>query len=100
MLPLSQFLLLQTAAPDAIVRLQNTNLEDREAIKEMYFKKLHQHSIEQFLMDQLERCQGKGGLLIQVPGSFIFSNDNLLVLMRALWFSRLQLTVTCWLMMN
>jgi hypothetical protein len=65
-LPLSQFLLLQTAAPDAIVRLQNTALEEQEAIKEMYFKKLHLHSIEEFLIDQLQRCEGKGGLLIQV----------------------------------
>ena len=39
-LPLSQFLLLQTAAPDAIVCLQNTVLEEQETIKEMYFKKL------------------------------------------------------------
>lgn len=65
-LPLSQFLLLQTAAPDAIVRLQITRLEGREAIEEMYFQKLHLHSIEEFLKDQFQRCEGKGGLLIQV----------------------------------
>jgi hypothetical protein len=65
-LPLSQFLLLQTAAPDAIVRLQNTPLEEQKTVEEMYFKKLHLHSIEEFLIDQLQRCEGKGGLLIQV----------------------------------
>ena len=65
-LPLSQFLLLQTAAPDAVVRLQNTALEEQKAIEEMYFKKLHHHSIEEFLTDQLQQCEGKGGLLIQV----------------------------------
>ena len=66
MLPLSQFLLLQTAAPDAIVRLQNTALKEQKAIKEMYFKELHLHSIEDFLIDQLQKYEGKGGLLIQV----------------------------------
>ena len=70
-LPLSQFLLLQTAAPDAIVRLQNTVLEEQEAIKEIYFKKLHLHSIEDFLTNQLWRCEGKGGLLIQVNSSVL-----------------------------
>ena len=70
-LPLSQFLLLQTAAPDAIVRLQNTVLEEQEAIKEMYFKKLHLHSIEDFLTDQLRQCEGKGGLLIQVTSPIL-----------------------------
>ena len=60
MLPLSQFFLLQTAAPDAIVRLQNTNLEEREVIERMYFKKQHHHSIEKFLTDQLKQCEDKG----------------------------------------
>ena len=63
---LSQFLLLQTAAPDAIVRLQNTSLEKRELVEDIYFKKQHHHSIEEFLIDQLKWCDGKGGLLIQV----------------------------------
>lgn len=71
MLPLSQFLILQTAAPDAIVRLQNTNLEKREVIEGMYFKRQHHHSIEEFLNDQLEQCGGKGGLLIQVASSVL-----------------------------
>ena len=77
MVPLSQFLLLQTATPDAIVRLQNTTLKEQKAIKEMYFKKLHLHSIEEFLVDQLQRCEGKGGLLIQVgTGSTVLPIPN------------------------
>ena len=66
MLPLSQFLLLQTAAPDAVIRLQRTSLEERKEIEETYFRKLQQHSIEQFLSDKLQRCEAESGLLIQV----------------------------------
>ena len=57
---------MQTAAPDAIIRLQRTGVEERKEIEEMYFKKLHRHSIEDFLSDQVQRCESKGGLLIQV----------------------------------
>ena len=66
MLPLSQFLLLQTASPDAIIRLESTALEDKNEIREMYFKKLHHQSVEDFLTNQLQQCETKGGLLIQV----------------------------------
>ena len=76
-LPLSQFLLLQTASRDAIVCLKNTNLEGREAIEEMYFKKLYLHSIEEFLTYQLKQCKGKGGLQIQVTMGAPFGNDIL-----------------------
>ena len=65
-LPLSKFLLLQTAAPDAIVRLKNTAMEQRKEIEEIYFKQQHHHSIVDFMMDQLRRCEAKDGLLIQV----------------------------------
>lgn len=65
-LPLSQFLLLQTAAPAAVIRLETTGLEHRREIKETYFKKLHHQSMEHFLIDQLQGCESKGGLLIQV----------------------------------
>ena len=71
MLPLSQFLLLQTASPDAIIRLESTALEDKNAIRDVYFKKLHHQSIEEFLTNQLQRCETKGGLLIQVISSVI-----------------------------
>ena len=66
MLPLSQFLLLQTASPDAIIRLESTALEDKNEIRKMYFEKLHHQSIEEFLINQLQQCDTKGGLLIQV----------------------------------
>ena len=65
-LPLSQFLLLRTATPDAVIRLARTSLEGRSEIEETYFKKLHHHSIEEFLRDQLDQGKAKGGLLIQV----------------------------------
>ena len=66
MLPLSQFLLLQTASPDAIIRLESTALEDKNEIRKIYFEKLHHQSIEEFLTNQLQQCDTKGGLLIQV----------------------------------
>ena len=70
-LPLSQFLLLQTASPDAIIRLESTALEDKNDIREMYFKELHHQSIEDFLISELQRCGTKGGLLIQVTLIFL-----------------------------
>ena len=69
MLPLSQFLILQTASTNARVCLQTSTLaETKKEDMTKCFKMLnHIHSIEAFLADQLHNCDGKGGLLIQVP---------------------------------
>ena len=105
MLPLSQFLLLQTASPDAIVRLQNTVLEERKEIEEVYFTKLHHQSVEEFLTDQLDRCRTKGGLLIQVTITVLEETHlptflSLIKLCCLIDLSRSPHTVTFWLMMN
>ena len=65
---MSQYLLLQTASPDALVRLEYTQLADqREELSRLYFQEQHHNSIEDFLAHhiQMNNTQG-GGLLMQV----------------------------------
>ena len=97
MLPLSQFLLLQTASPAAIIRLESTALEAKKEIREMYFKELHHQSIEEFLTNQLQRREIKGGLLIQV---ILLQTINVLYSLLFDNLPRSQLTVICWHTMN
>ena len=67
MLNLSKFLLLQTAAPDAIVRLERTALaNEKKLIEEMYFKKQHHSSIDDFLNHHVHDYEADTGLLMQV----------------------------------
>ena len=69
MLPLSRFLILQTASTNARVCLQTSALAEKkkEDMTTCFEMLNHIHSIEEFLADQLQNCSGKGGLLIQVP---------------------------------
>ena len=67
-LKMSQYLLLQTASPDALVRLEYTQLADqREELSRIYFQEQHHNSIEDFLAHHIQanNTQG-GGLLMQV----------------------------------
>jgi len=63
-----QYLLLQTASPDALVRLEYTPLADqREELLRVYFEEQHHNSIEDFLAYQVQRNSTQGeGLLMQV----------------------------------
>ena len=66
---MSQYQLLQTASPDAIVRLQSTSLaSESETIQKIYFGKQAHGSIDSFLKFHL-KYDGEsqaGGLLLQV----------------------------------
>ena len=68
-LKLSQYQLLQTASPDAIVRLQRTNLaRECEQLQQIYFGQQHHSSLNRFLAHHLKRDGDaqSGGLLLQV----------------------------------
>ena len=64
---LSQCLLLQTASPDAFVRLENTSLADQQAVLlKLYNEVQHHASLEDFLEHHLNQSGLQGGLLLQV----------------------------------
>ena len=68
-LKMSQYQLLQTASPDAVVRLQSTSLaSESEEIQKIYFRKQSHSSIDSFLTFCLkhDRESHSGGLLLQV----------------------------------
>jgi adenosylmethionine-8-amino-7-oxononanoate aminotransferase len=68
-LKMSQYQLLQTASPDAIVRLQSTSLaRESETLQKIYFGKQAHGSIEFFLKFHLKynRESHSAGLLLQV----------------------------------
>lgn len=63
----SKFLLLQTASPDAIVRLECTALSDeKDSINRIYLEKQHHRSIVKFLRYFVQNSETEGGLLLQV----------------------------------
>ena len=64
----SQYLLLQMASPDALVRLEQSPLADqKEELLELYFKRQHHNSLEDFLAHHLQRNGTRGeNLLMQV----------------------------------
>ena len=67
MLNLSKYLLLLTAAPDAIVRVECTALKnEKESIEHVYFRQQHHTSIIHFLEHHVNEEQGHFGLLMQV----------------------------------
>jgi len=65
---MSQYLLLQTASPDALVRLEYTSLaHQREELSRLYFQEQHHNSIQEFLTHHIQRnSTRRGGLLMQV----------------------------------
>ena len=64
---MSKYLLLQTASPDAVVRLERTKLVHEERhIKQIYFDRQHHESIADFLGYHVNSYVGEGGLLMQV----------------------------------
>lgn len=66
-LRVSKYLLLQTAAPDAIVRLEHTALaREKRAIESIYFQNQHHTSIEDFLDHLVNGECAESGLLMQV----------------------------------
>lgn len=65
-LNLSKYFLLQTASPDAIVRLEQTALADENTLlKSIYFEQQHHESIEDYLRYHVHDVQ-REGLLMQV----------------------------------
>ena len=68
MLRLSQFLLLQTASDDSLVRLAMTDLAHKqEELMRLYFKEQHHKSIADFVSYYIQNSdEAKEGLLLQV----------------------------------
>lgn len=68
-LKLSQYYLLQTASPDAMVRLQKTSLANKsKVLQQIYFERQHHSSLENFLAYHL-KFDGDAqpvGMLLQV----------------------------------
>ncbi len=59
--------MLQTASPDAIVRLERTDLiDEKKAIENMYFQQQQHNSIDEFLKVHVHDDHGEAGLLMQV----------------------------------
>ena len=64
---MSKFLLLQTASPDAIVRLECTALSDeKDSINQIYSEKQYHRSMIEFLHHFVQSPEAEGGLLLQV----------------------------------
>jgi len=79
-LKMNQYLLLQTASPDALVRLEHTLLADqREELLRLYFQEQHHNSVEDFLAHHIQKNSTRGGgLLMQVTThSHLLSKDEL-----------------------
>ena len=70
---MSKFLLLQTAAPDAIVRLERTELADeKQETENIYFQSQYHSSIEDFLNHHVHEYNIDSGLLMQVCLQAVF----------------------------
>jgi hypothetical protein len=64
---MSKFLLLQTASPDAIVRLECTALfDEKDSISQIYSKEQYHRSMTEFLHHFVHTPTAEGGLLLQV----------------------------------
>ena len=76
---ISQYLLLQTTPPAALVRLRQDKCNLRHQSKRLYqlYRFQHHTSIHDFLCYQMEHDTSRGGLLLQVswvqPYSLIYS---------------------------
>ena len=59
--------MLQTASPDAIVRLECTALADeKESINQIYSEEQYHRSMSEFLQHFIHDYYAEGGLLLQV----------------------------------
>lgn len=69
---MSKYLLLQTASPDGIIRLEHTDINDEKTnIEDIYFRIQCHQSIGDFLETNIKDHVSQLGLLMQV--------DNLLL---------------------
>ena len=68
MLRLSQYLLLQIASDDALIRLKRTSLADQQKeFMHIYFSEQHHDSVIDFVRHHIEDDDGiSDGLLMQV----------------------------------
>ena len=68
MLRLSQYLLLQIASDDALIRLKRTSLADQQnEFMQVYFSEQHHDSIIDFIYHHIKDDDGTSeGLLMQV----------------------------------
>ena len=68
MLRLSQFLLLQTASDDSLIRLQRTTIADQqEELMNLYYSVQHHSSVIEFVQHHmLNDSESTHGLLLQV----------------------------------
>lgn len=79
-LKLSQYLLLQIASDDALIRLKRTVLADQwKELTQIYYLQQHHSSITDFLQHHIQECGDLGsqdGLLMQVNSvRFSVSSD-------------------------
>jgi hypothetical protein len=64
---MSKFLLLQTASPDAIVRLECTALSnEKDSINQVYSEEQYHRSMTEFLHHFVHTPAAEGGLFLQV----------------------------------
>jgi hypothetical protein len=63
----SQYLLLQIAPDDALIRLKRTSLVDQQKFMHLYFSEQHHDSIINFVSHHIKDDNGSSdGLLMQV----------------------------------
>ena len=68
---MSKYLLLQTAAPDALIRLKSTQLSNQwKDLWRVYHEDQCHSFLEDFLKRQLMEHDAQGGLLMQVHGVY------------------------------
>ncbi len=85
---MSKYLLLQTASPDAVVRLVKTVLaNEKKEIKRIYFQQQHHESLEDFLNHHVHGSHGQDGLLMQVNAILVIINVVRLVFVYLLYFA-------------
>lgn len=71
---LSKFLLLQTASPDGIIRLERTALSSEMSnIRDIYFKEQCHHSIGDFLNCNIHGQITHSGLLMQASEIILYN---------------------------
>ena len=74
---ISQFLLLQTTPPPALIRLNKTKLEYQYKRLTHLYQSQHHGSIDDFLNHHLAHDTSRGGLLMQVCHDTVIANQCL-----------------------
>ncbi|XP_071319372.1 E3 ubiquitin-protein ligase rnf213-beta isoform X2 [Trachinotus anak] len=83
---LAKCLLLNCATPDAVVRLNYSDLanQEKEKLQRMYFQQQHHHSLRDFLEDCLNKTQGSTKFLEITTFSSLLTRSDVKVIAHAL----------------